>query len=167
VKTEKQALKQAKERAGHVAQAIEVVQAVAEEVQSKAHRQIASVVTKCLEGVFGDECYTFKIGFEKKRGKTEANLLFVRDGQEIEPVDAAGGGTVDVASFALRVAALVLAQPRKRLFLALDEPFRFVSAEYRPAVREMLERLSKDLKVQVLMVTHSDEFRIGKVIEVN
>ena len=42
---------------------------------------------------------------------------------------------------------------------------KYVSAEYRPAVRSMLEQLSEEMKIQIVMVTHSEELATGKVIE--
>jgi DNA repair exonuclease SbcCD ATPase subunit len=149
-----------------VEEAQQFVQVVAQTIQQQAHADISAIVTKCLKAVFGEEAYEFKIDFQRKRNKTEAKLLFVREGYEIDPIDAAGGGVVDVASFALRVACLVLARPKRRRLLCLDEPFRFVSKEYIPAVAKMLKTLAKDLGIQVVMVTHNQNLQVGKVVEV-
>lgn len=166
VQAEKQALKQAQAKVSDTAQAQQIVQAVAEAVQHQAHARIASVVSRCLQAVFGDG-YEFRIDFRQARGKTEAQLLIVKDDLVLEdPVEECGGGVVDVASFALRLAALMLAVPRRRRLLLLDEPFRFLSKEYRPAVRELLLALAKELKVQIVMVTHSADLVAGKVIEI-
>jgi DNA repair exonuclease SbcCD ATPase subunit len=80
-------------------------------------------------------------------------------------LNSTGGGVVDVASFALRVACLILHRPRLSKVMVLDEPFKFVSAQYRDRVRTMLERLSQDLDMQIIMVSHIDELETGKVIE--
>lgn len=130
------------------------------------HDHIALVVSRCLEAVF-DDPYEFRILFDKKRGKTEARLAFVRNGQEVSPTDAAGGGVVDVAAFALRLACLMTAQPPVRKVLILDEPFRFVSAGYRDRVRTMLETVSKEMGVQIVMVTHAEELQAGKTIDLD
>jgi len=150
--------------ATHEAQ--QIVQAVAETVQQEAHARIGGVVSRCLSIVFGEDAYRFEIHFERARGKTEARLVFVRDGMEVNPVDASGGGVVDVAAFALRLSCLMLSRPAQRRVVVLDEPFKFVSADYRDAVRRMLESLSSDLDVQFIMVTHIDELRCGKVVEI-
>jgi len=149
-----------------VLEAQQLVQNVAEQIQASAHNQIASVVSRCLQAVFGEDCYEFKIKFEKLRGKTEARLVFVRDDHELSPTDAAGGGVLDLASMALRLAALVLARPRRRKLLLLDEPFKHLSSNYRPMVKTMLETLCKDLGLQIIMVTHAPELVVGKVIEI-
>lgn len=155
--------KDLEELIGHIIEAQQIVQEAAKQVQQKAHEQIASIVSRCLETVFS-EPYEFKIHFEQKRGKTEARLAFVRDGLEVDPITGAGGGVVDVASFALRLACLLLAQPPKRKFLCLDEPFRFLSKEFQPRVRGLLESLSKDLGIQILFTTHNTELQVGKII---
>jgi ABC-type sulfate/molybdate transport systems ATPase subunit len=79
-------------------------------------------------------------------------------------MSASGGGVVDVAAFALRIACLTLRKPALRKVLILDEPFRFLSAEYRPRVRSLIESLADEFGVQFIIVTHLDEFRCGKVI---
>lgn len=145
-------------------EAQQIVQAIAETIQEEAHDRIAGVVSRCLSAVF-DEPYTFKIQFERIRGRTEAKLLFVRDGQELNPIDSSGGGVVDVAAFALRVSCLMLARPACRRVLIMDEPFRFVSAGYRGRVRAMVEGLQKDLGIQFIMVTHIEELQMGSVID--
>ena len=145
-------------------EAQQILQAVVQTVQREIHTRVASVVCRCLEAVF-DEPYEFRIHFERKRGQTEARLVFVRDGAEIDPISASGGGVVDVASFALRLACLMLTRPPVRRLVVLDEPFKFVSKGYRPAVRAMLETLSTEMGVQFVVVTHIDELRTGTVID--
>lgn len=167
VKQERARLKEAKQHATAARQAQQVVQEVAQQVQQKAHQRIAKVVTRCLAVVFGEDAYEFKIVFEKKRGSTSARLVFVRDGQEYDPLTACGGGVVDVASFSLRLACLILAKPPARRLLVMDEPFRFVSQEYRPLVRGLLETLASEMDIQIILVTHDETFHVGKVVEVS
>ena len=91
--------------------------------------------------------------------------MFVRNGREVDPIDASGGGVVDVAAFALRLSSLMLSRPARRRLVVLDEPFKFVSAGHRAAVRVMLEGLAADLGVQFLMVTHIEELQCGHIVE--
>ena len=146
-------------------QAVEVVQLVAQSVEQAVHDKIAGVVSSCLNSVF-DDPYEFKITFERKRNRTEARLSFVRDGLEVDPMTASGGGVVDVAAFALRVACLSLKQDIDKV-LVLDEPFRFLSKEYRPRIRQLLQTLSADLGIQFIIVTHMDILKCGKVVELS
>lgn len=147
----------------HAQEAESIIEAIAEDVQNKAHEQIAKTVSNCLSCVF-DDPYEFKIVFDKKWNRTDASLVFVRDGEEYNPVHSSGGGAVDVAAFALRVACVVMSKPPLRRVLLLDEPFKFVSRQYRNKVREVLEIISKEMDVQIIMVTHIEELQAGNVV---
>lgn len=149
------------------AEAVRLAQSAAAQAQKAAHGRLASLVSECLRSVFGEDAYEFKIVFEEKRGKTEARLAFARGGAEVDPLTASGGGVVDVAAFALRLSALLLHEPPLRRLLVLDEPWKHLSARYRPALRELVEVLARRLGVQFLIVTHSADFEIGKVITVS
>uniref|UniRef100_A0A6M3JY58 Putative ATPase domain containing protein n=1 Tax=viral metagenome TaxID=1070528 RepID=A0A6M3JY58_9ZZZZ len=160
---EKQTLASKKAQEESALKAQQLLQQASQIVQQAVHGQIATIVSRCLETVF-DEPYDFQVLFEQKRGRTQARLVFYRDGEEIDPMTASGGGVVDVGSFAMRLASLLLSKPRKRRLLILDEPFKFVSEEYRERVRGLLESLSKDFDVQVILVTHIEELQMGKVV---
>jgi len=163
----RQKLTEAEDHLTYAEEAQRIVQQVAQEIQQQAHKRIAGVVSRCLETVFaGDDIYGFKIRFDRKRGRTEAALILTKNGNEVEdPLNADSGGVVDVAAFALRTACIVLSKPKLRRFLSLDEPFKFVSEEFRYNVRMLLEGLAKDFKFQYVMVTHEPAYQIGKVIE--
>lgn len=145
-------------------EALAFTQGVASSVQAAAHAKIADIVSRSLEAVF-DEPYAFKIRFEQKRGRTEAVLLFERDGHEIDPLTASGGGVVDVASFALRLSCLLLSRPPVRRVLIMDEPFRFVAVRHRDRVRALVEALAREVDCQFIIVTHSAELVTGKVVQ--
>jgi DNA repair exonuclease SbcCD ATPase subunit len=139
----------------------EWVNSVIEGMQQATHDRLATVVSRCLKLVFGDDAYEFAIRFES-RGKVR--FEFVRGGQAFDPDDQVGGGVIDVAAFALRLAAVVcLRLPR---VLVLDEPFRFVSREYRPVVAELLEVVSTEFGVQIIQVTHARELVSGLVVKI-
>jgi DNA repair ATPase RecN len=143
-----------------------VAQEVAQQLQQKAHSQIAGIVTKCLGLVF-DEPYEFKIEFEQKRGKTEAKLLFREGVHDMNPMEEGSGGVIDVAAFALRLTNLMLATPKLRKLIVLDEPFKGISIENAPKIGRMLKVLAKELKVQIVFVTHNRLMRSGKVVELS
>jgi len=149
---------------GDLNEARDIVIEVSRAIQQEVHNQIAAIVSECLEIVF-DEPYTFEIQFERKYDRTFANLVFIRDGETINPMDASGGGVIDVASFALRLSCMMLSKPKLRRLLVLDEPFKFVSLNYQERVREMLETLSERLNIQIIMVTHINKLVTGKEVE--
>lgn len=161
---EQQELTQAKERVVHLLQAQQLLQEVATTLQNQANTQIAGVVTRCLRAVFGEEAYDFQILFERKRGKTEAQLLFVREGQTLDPLTSSGGGCLDVACLALRLVCLLLTTPKLRHLVIFDEPFRNLSPEYRLLVPTLLETLSQEMSVQIVLSTNFPEYECGKVV---
>ena len=169
IQTEKNELKELEEAENNLTaheEAQAIAQDVAQQIQQQAHAQIAKVVSICLEAVF-DEPYYFQIHFERKRGRTEASLVFEKEGKEIDPLDASGGGVIDVAAFALRLACLLLSRPKLRPVMILDEPFKNVSKTrgYLDRIPDMLIGLAEEFGVQFVIVTHIDELKIGNVIE--
>lgn len=160
-------LSEAEKQAEAATEAQELAQQVAQTIQQKAHDQIAGVVSRCLSAVF-DEPYTFRIHFERKRGRTEARMIFERNGFEVDPLTESGGGVVDVAALALRLSCIMLNKPPLRRVVILDEPFKCGDEyeTYRPRVRELLETLADELGFQFIIVTHMRELRTGTVLEV-
>lgn len=144
-----------------------LIQAISGAIQTEVHGKLIEIVNQCLKTVFGSDAYQFKIDFQLKRGKTEAVMLFTRNGIEVDPLSASGGGVVDVAAFGLRLAALVLMRkPKLRRIVVFDEPFRFVSRNHWPKLVRLIEKLGEELDVQFIIVTHCPELNCGTVIEI-
>lgn len=148
----------------HLSEAQTVIQEIAQQVQRQAHAGIAAIVTRCLHAIY-DDPYDFDIRFDKKAGKTSARLVFVRDGNEYDANDV-GGGVVDVAAFAMRVAALMMSKPTRRKFMFLDEPFRHLDRGRMPRVKVMVEELAKQTGIQFVIITHAEELQAGEVINI-
>lgn len=145
-------------RAEAILSASALVRELSLKAQTSCQERIASVVTRCLESVFGESKYRFKLLFEEKRNQTEARcVLLDAEGNEYDPLSDNGGGVVDVVCFGLRLACLMLIKPRPERVLILDEPFQALSAEYRPNLIALLEKLCNEFQMQVIMVTHIPE----------
>ena len=138
-----------------IEQAQVIIQIVAQKTQEELEYRLSEIVSLALAAVF-DDPYKLKVDFVIRRGKTECDLLFEKNGEIFDPLTSSGGGAVDIASMALRVAIWSLTQPRTRNVLILDEPFRFLSKEYQIKASTMLQELSKKLKLQIIMVSHSE-----------
>lgn len=163
---EKELLRTKKEKVKDVLYAQQILQINAELIQTQAHSQIASVVTKCLKTVFGHNSYSFKIEFKRARGKTEAKLIFLKNGEEFSPRDEECGGVIDVAALGLRLACLMLNRPRLRRLLILDEPMKNVNGEeYQERVANLIQILAEDHKVQFVLVSDDDWLKVGNVVE--
>lgn len=142
-------------------QAQAFLQKVAQDTQSQLKFQIEDIVNLALETCFPNE-YEFQLQFNIARGKTDAELVFLsqKTGRAIDPMNASGGGVVDLTAFALRIASYALEQNVDNVII-LDEPFRFISRDLQARAGEILKTLSKKLGLQILMVTH-----IGEMIDI-
>lgn len=132
----------------------DVVRTVALQTQQQLEYRIASTVSAAEYAVFEDP-YSLNVEFNQRRGKTECDLLFERDGYYRNPLAGSGYGAVDIAAFALRVACWSMSR-KTRPVLILDEPFKHLKgeAENRRAI-DMVKEISNQLGLQIIMV--SDE----------
>jgi DNA repair exonuclease SbcCD ATPase subunit len=149
-------LDEAKEQALNIEEAQVVLQLVAKQTQENIRYKLEDIVNLSLSTVFGSR-YRFQIKFEIKRGQTEAALVLFDGVNEIDPIESNGGGINDVLSFALRIALLILSKNRR--ILILDEPMKFISADLREFCYEIMAKLSHDLGIQIICVTHEEELK--------
>jgi ABC-type sugar transport system ATPase subunit len=131
-----------------------IVQTVAEETQKKIEYQISNVVSLALVSVFPDP-YECKLQFVKRRNKMEADILFLKNGNEGKPIEIAGGGTLDVASFALKTAIWAI-KPTNNVMI-LDEPFHFLSRDLQSKCSQMIKMIQKETNIQFIIVSHIPE----------
>lgn len=133
-----------------------LIQVVAVETQSMLEYRLGELVSLALNAVFGPG-WSFRVLFEVRRGRTEADLLFEdAEGHRIDPISADGGGAVDVAALALRISLWSLRQPRRRNVIVLDEPFLHLSKDKWDKMIEVLRELSGRLGVQFIIVSHEE-----------
>jgi len=132
----------------------EMIRKIGLKTQEQLCYNISEITSMALNSVLSNP-YDLELEFVERRNKTECDIWFTRDGNRIKPFDG-GGGAVDVASFALRIASWSMQSPRSRNTLILDEPFKHLKGE--KANRRMLEmvhQVSHKLGIQIIMV--SDE----------
>ena len=153
-------LGQSKERLSEYKQSLEkheeareVIKQVGLQTQQTLSFHISDVASLALKAVF-EEPYDLVADFVQRRNKTECDLWFERDGERMDPMYASGGGAVDVASFALRVASWSMQSPRTRPIIILDEPMKFLSRDLQPQASEMIKELSDRMNIQFIIVTH-------------
>lgn len=131
----------------------EIIRIVGTQTQESLQYHISDIASLAMETVFNDP-YKLELLFVERRNKMECDIVFVRDGAAINPLDSSGGGTVDIASFALRIASWSMSQQRTRPVIVLDEPMRFLSADCQENASEMIKEISKKLGIQFIIVTH-------------
>ncbi|MFP4025767.1 MAG: hypothetical protein ACLFVR_14685 [Thiohalospira sp.] len=134
-------------------QAREIMREVSLKTQQQLQYHISDITTLALDAVF-PEPYALIAEFVKRRNKIDCDLYFVRDGEKIDPINASGGGAVDVAALSLRVASWSMNRPRTRNTIILDEPMRFLSRDLQEKASLMLKEISKKLNIQFIIITH-------------
>jgi DNA repair exonuclease SbcCD ATPase subunit len=136
-------------------------QALSAKLQEQTTRKVADIVTKAYQFIFQNDDQ-FIIDTEIKRDIPSAQFYIKKaDGRTFDPLEEEGGGVVDVISFSLRVAALLLCSPKLNSVLVLDEPFKHLSNStfpYRERAADFLTKLSEEYGVQILLTTHAKEF---------
>jgi len=159
-------LKNLKLQQEDIEQAKEILRLIAQQTQQQLEFFISDIVSLALETVF-DNPYKFKTEFVLRRGKTECDLWFEKNGYLIRPTDATGGGPIDVASFGLRLSLWSL--NKNRPVLVLDEPFKHLSGDLHQKSLAMLKQLAYKLNIQIIMISHSRELTEGadKVFKVH
>lgn len=128
------------------------LQLTAKEIQNNIRFHIEDIVQKVIDVCFPDK-YKFKLEFVLKRNKTEGNLNFYENDRIIDPMSASGGGLVNIACFAMRIALWSIS--RTNPVILLDEPFGNLSEDLQPKAGEILKELSDKLGIQIIMITHN------------
>lgn len=164
----KERLKQNKEAQKQHEHAREVIKETGLKTQQALAFHISDITSLALQAVFPDP-YQLVVDFVERRNKTECDLYFEKNSNQMEPMDASGGGAVDVASFALRVASWSMQHPRTRPVIVLDEPMRFLSTDLQPKASEMIKELSEKLGLQFIIITHEEMLteEADKVFEIS
>ena len=138
------------------------IQLVAKQTQEQLEFRVSAPVSAALAGVW-DDPYEFLLKFVERRGQTEADLVFKRDGTEYKNlIFSGGGGPVDVAAFGLQIAAWSMGGTRP--FLLLDEPLKWLKSKNRILEERgamMMGEISKELGLQMLMISHIPEQQRG------
>lgn len=134
----------------------EILKEVGLQTQRELEYHISSITSLAMQSVFVNDPYDVVIEFVQRRNKTECDILFSRNGEKSKPIDSAGGGAVDVAAFALRIASWSMQSPKTRNTIILDEPFRFLSADNQERASKMIKEISDRLGIQFIIITHEE-----------
>jgi DNA repair exonuclease SbcCD ATPase subunit len=127
--------------------------------QSQFKAFVESLVTMAIQGVFPEEGYKFVVDFDLKSNRSEINLLVQQgDKEPYLPRDEQGGALLEIIAFALKVVLWSLEKPKSRNTFIMDEPFHFCGA-LTPLAVSMMNEISKELNIQIIMVTHDDRLK--------
>jgi DNA repair exonuclease SbcCD ATPase subunit len=135
----------------------EVLKVIGDRKKQQTIEIFERVVTSAISEVFGFN-YKFVIDLDSsgKRVTTKFKLVNA-EGNELDIMGSCGGGLIDIISLVLRVLILVSAKPKRNRVLFLDESLKHLSADYRPKAATLLKSLSKQLGIQIFLVSHQQE----------
>jgi DNA repair exonuclease SbcCD ATPase subunit len=160
VKTYRAEIAELTEREESLDEAIGVLNSYADSRQADIQTKIETLVTHGLRTIFGEDL-SFHIKQTMRGKRMEADFVvrskMGRSVVETPILDARGGGVAAVAGFLLRLVILLL-RKGDRAVLFLDESFAQLSAEYEPALAQVLQELVEKTRVQIVMVTHSSAY---------
>jgi DNA repair exonuclease SbcCD ATPase subunit len=124
--------------------------------RDKLKIEFENLTTTALQTVFEDPTLKFTIEFITKRNQVEAEFYIGNSDNTItlnDIIESKGGGVVDVIAFSLRVILMELLKVQGPMML--DEPGKFISAEYIVNFGKFIENVSKAFGRQVIMITHN------------
>jgi DNA repair exonuclease SbcCD ATPase subunit len=149
----RQSVKETKLNLIYHEQAREILREAGLKTQQTLSYHIGEITSLALDAVF-EEPYTLEVDFVERRNKTECDLTFQREGNKVSPLDASGGGAIDVATFALRVSSWSMKNPHTRNVIILDEPLKNLDEIRLEKASKMLKEVSDRLNIQFIIVTH-------------
>jgi DNA repair exonuclease SbcCD ATPase subunit len=128
-----------------------LIQQTAVETQQLIKVHLEDIVNKVLQTCFPE--YTFDMKYDIKRNKSECSLHFYCNGNETDLLDGDSGGALNTACIALRIAVWTIGNADN--CLVLDEAFANLDINRQPLMGQILQELSKELGVQIVLVSHS------------
>jgi DNA repair exonuclease SbcCD ATPase subunit len=146
-------LKKLTRRVRHAEEARDVIINVGRKTQEKLEFHISSLVSTALAAVFPDP-YSFLLNFIHSRNNSSASMFLERNGKKYNPLQATGGGVVNITTLALRIGFWSL--KKNRPVFILDEPTRDLYPHLQPKASQMFKMLSEKMKLQFIIVSHED-----------
>ena len=157
--------------------AVWLLQSYAEAQQKEVIEKVENIVTSGLRAVFQNETLSFVLSYSQNKagGRTktpEVTMAVYYDygGEEVKGDirNSFGGGLSVVVSVLLRVVVTIFLGERVRPILFLDEALKDLSPEYadqdsaasgyRDRMAEFLKKLTQEVNVQIIFVTHEPNY---------
>jgi len=125
-------------------------------------KSIEEIVTEGLQAIFQDQELAFEAEATQRYNKIAIDFFITQEGGENRlpirghPLTSFGGGPTSIASFILRVLAML--RLKLHPFLALDETLSAVSDEYVDQTGQFLKQFAESTGISILLVTHKQAF---------
>lgn len=136
-----------------------ILQKMSTKQREIARTRLEELGTAALQYSLGSD-YEMKIYLYEGKGTrkpyAEVKIKNTITGVETDPMEANGGGVVDIVSIALRLVVMQTYEPFIDGPIIMDEPFKMVSKEYIPMISEFIKNISQDFGRQIIIVTHNE-----------
>lgn len=140
---------------------ISAFHAVSTQVTVKTKTMFEQLITEGLALAFPNSNQRALIEYGKRGNLIEVDFFIEKENKgkwmKIDPFKAYSGGVASIYAFIVRLALLLHDKTSQLKTLILDEQFVHISANYRDNVLALL----KGLGIQIIMVTHEDEYTEG------
>jgi DNA repair exonuclease SbcCD ATPase subunit len=123
--------------------------------QEQLKSKVEALVSRGLQTIFGPE-YHFRIEMKVLRKQAAMEFTIIREGVERDPMDAHGGGLVNVIALVLRLTIVALTPGLSRT-VVLDEPFAQLSQGYIEGMGRFIRELVDATSIQLIIVSHEAE----------
>lgn len=127
--------------------------------------RIKELATRSLRTIYDDTTLDVEIVQSKRGESPSVEFLVSQDGNTLDPLIEMGGGVVDVLSLVLRLIVIEIMNLQGPLML--DEPFKFLSADYVRRASEFLHEYSQEMDRQVILITQSPDYIGDKIFDVS
>lgn len=117
---------------------------------------MGELTTTALRHVIDDQELRFAIKQELKYNRLSMRFVLEENGVEADPMESFGGGAVHISSLILRIA--VMTRLKMANLIVLDESLNGLAPKYHPAMVDFLKGLSEQTGINILLVTHQDDF---------
>lgn len=117
---------------------------------------MSDLITTALNHIIHDQNLKFKIKQEQKNNRISMKFVLEQDGVEGDPLTSYGGGAAVIISLILRIS--VMQRMGLGNLLMLDESMIALANNYIPNAASFMRELSEKTGVNILMVTHNQEF---------
>lgn len=123
--------------------------------QEQLKQKVSGLVTRGLQTIFGPG-YAFDVQMRTLRKQAAMEFTITRDLVERDPMDAHGGGLVNVIALVLRLTIVALTPGLSRT-VVLDEPFAQLSQGYIEGMGKFIRELVDATDIQLIIVSHEAE----------
>lgn len=157
LKESKKELKELEKEHNILLETRQLFQKAATLTQNYLVQHLSKIVTSAIKAVFPEKNIEFKMEFVERRGKTECDIWLEEDREEYDILGSRGYGIADIASFALRVAYILL--HKNKNVLIQDEPFRNLGARRHSKASQMIKTLAEEFSFQFIIGSHSKQLK--------